>query len=236
MKLDGVAIVSGGLDSVTMLHHLRETGARPQVLSFDYNQKHVKELNFAMLAAERLELPWSLIDLSSVGELLASASSSLVNDKVAVPEGHYADDTMKATVVPNRNMIMASIAAGICIAQDGYWVAAGPHNGDAAIYPDCRPVFWHSLEDSIRIANKGFLPHGWHFELPFIYWSKNDIALEAKRLKVPVELTWSCYKGGDKHCGRCGTCVERLEAMSHAGIDDPTEYEDTEFWKVQVNA
>jgi len=232
----GVAIVSGGLDSVTMLHHLHENGATPQVLSFDYNQKHAKELGFAQLAAERLNLPWSLIDLSSVGELMAASGSSLVNNSVDVPEGHYADDTMKATVVPNRNMMMAAIATSVCIAQDGYWVAAGPHNGDAAIYPDCRPVFWHSLEDTIRIANKGFLPHGWHFKLPFIYWSKNDIALEAKRLNVPVELTWSCYKGGTKHCGRCGTCVERLEAMNHAGINDPTPYEDAEFWKVQVGA
>ena len=234
MNPNGVAIVSGGLDSVTMLYHLYDNGMRPYVLSFDYNQKHAKELDFARLAAERLGLSWTLIDLSSVGELLAGASSSLVNDSVAVPEGHYAADTMKATVVPNRNMMMAAIATSVCIAQDGYWVAAGPHNGDAAIYPDCRPVFWHSLEDSIRRANEGFLPIGWHFKLPFIYASKGDIALEAKRLKVPVELTWSCYKGGDRHCGRCGTCVERLEAMDFAGIVDKTKYEDTTFWKEQL--
>jgi 7-cyano-7-deazaguanine synthase len=230
MNPHGVAIVSGGLDSVTMLHHLHEQGAKPHVLSFDYSQKHAKELGFAQLAAERLGLPWTLIDLSSVGELLSGASSSLVNDNVPVPEGHYAADTMKATVVPNRNMMMTSIAAAVCIAQDGYWVAAGPHNGDAAIYPDCRPVFWHSLEDSIRRANEGFLVVGWHLRLPFLYWSKDDIAREAKRLGVPVEQTWSCYKGGDKHCGRCGTCVERLEAMKLAGITDKTEYEDEGFW------
>lgn len=235
MTKRAVAIVSGGLDSTTLVYHLLKEGYEVDMLSFDYGQRHSKELTYARATAKRLGLRWDTVHMEWLGNLLRESGSSLVSP-IDVPDGHYAEENMKATVVPNRNMIMASIAAGICIAQDGYWVAAGPHNGDAAIYPDCRPVFWHSLEDTIRIANRGFLPHGWHFELPFIYWSKNDIALEAKRLKVPVELTWSCYKGGDKHCGRCGTCVERLEAMSHAGIDDPTEYEDTEFWKAQVNA
>lgn len=236
MEKNGVAIVSGGLDSVTMLYHLvKVMNATPHVLSFDYGQRHAKELDFARRHCDDLGLNWTLIDLSSVGELLATHNSSLVNDKVAVPEGHYAEDTMKQTVVPNRNMMMATIATAVCIAQDGHYVAAGPHNGDAAIYPDCRPVFWHLLEDTIRRANEGFLPTPWGFLLPFIHWTKQDIAYEASRLNVKVSMTWSCYKGGDIHCGRCGTCVERLEAFHLANVEDPTEYEDRDFWKGAVS-
>jgi 7-cyano-7-deazaguanine synthase len=235
--MKGVAIVSGGLDSVTMLHHLVEKmDTRPHVLTFNYAQRHVKEVQYAQEAANRFGLDWTMIDLIDFGHALRSSGSSLVNSDVDVPEGHYAHDTMKATVVPNRNMIMASIAAGICIAEGGTYVAAAPHNGDAAIYPDCRPVFWHLLEDVIRRANEGFVDISFRFQLPFIHWTKTDIAHEAKRLNVPVERTWSCYKGEEKHCGRCGTCVERLEALHDAKVIDKTEYEDAEFWKDQVKA
>jgi 7-cyano-7-deazaguanine synthase len=240
MKPNGVAIVSGGLDSVTLLHHLVEKmGAHPHVVSFDYGQRHKKELAYAQKAAMRFGLTWSLIDLGSVGKLLANSSSLVPGPEgtlpMAVPEGHYSDETMRLTVVPNRNMVMASIATSICIAEFGNWIAAGPHNGDAAVYPDCRPVFWHVLEDTIRTGNSGgFLQAGWEIKLPFIHWTKTDIAHEAKRLGVPVEETWSCYKGEEIHCGRCGTCVERLEALDEAKVDDKTPYADTTFWKKQV--
>lgn len=231
MNHDGVAIVSGGLDSVTLLHHLDAQGFTPWVLSFNYGQRHVKEIEFARDAAERLNFSWTLIDLTDVGQLLSlDPTSSLVNKNVDVPHGHYSAESMKATVVPNRNMTMLSIATSVCIALRGNYVAAAPHNGDAAIYPDCRPVFFHLLEDTIRRANEGFLNTSWHFMIPFIHWSKDDIAHEAKRLGVPVEKTWSCYEGGSMHCGRCGTCVERLEAMHNAGIDDQTEYADNTWW------
>jgi 7-cyano-7-deazaguanine synthase len=229
---DGVAIVSGGLDSVTMLHHLVSKGAEPWVLSFNYGQRHATELEYAQLAAERFNLSWTCIDITDVGQLLSiDPTSSLVNRNVPVPEGHYSDETMRATVVPNRNMMMLSIATSVCIALRGQYVAAGPHNGDAAIYPDCRPGFFELLQEAIYSANQGFLPKGWHFLTPFIYWTKSDIAQEAKRLQVPVELTWSCYLGGTYHCGRCGTCVERLEAMHRAGIEDPTRYMDENYWR-----
>jgi 7-cyano-7-deazaguanine synthase len=235
MKPNGVAIVSGGLDSVTLLHHLVEKmEARPHVISFNYAQRHVKELNYAHLAAERFSLHWSLIDLIDVGNEMRTAESSLVNPELAVPEGHYSNDNMRQTVVPNRNMVMASIATSICIAEEGGWIAAGPHNGDAAVYPDCRPVFWKALEEAIRQGNATFLDPEWEIKLPFIHWTKTDIAREAKRLGVPIEQTWSCYKGGNIHCGRCGTCVERLEALHEAGVTDLTQYADTEFWVKQV--
>jgi 7-cyano-7-deazaguanine synthase len=127
-----------------------------------------------------------------------------------------------------------SSATGICIAIDGSYVAAAPHNGDAAIYPDCRPVFWHELTKAILVGNEGFLHENWHLNLPFLNMSKTEIAEVAKSLQVPVENTWSCYEGNDVHCGRCGTCVERLEALHNAGIEDLTVYADSEFWKTQV--
>jgi 7-cyano-7-deazaguanine synthase len=234
-KNNGIAVVSGGLDSVTMLHYLIDVGFTPDVVSFDYGQRHSKELDFAQAAAERLRVPWSLVNMSEYGYLLAESGSSLVDSNVDVPEGHYAAESMKKTVVPNRNMIMASMATGICIARDGGYVAMGPHNGDAAIYPDCRPEFWKSLETSIKIGNRGFLPTSFNLLLPFLNKSKADIASEAGRLGVPISLTWSCYNGREKHCGRCGTCVERLEALDAAGINDPTRYEDADYWRTQIN-
>jgi 7-cyano-7-deazaguanine synthase len=230
----GVAIVSGGLDSVTMLHYLARRGYKPHVLSFEYGQRHIKELDFAGAAADRFDLQWTLIRLVDYGDAIRESNSSLVNMHVDVPEGHYAADTMKATVVPNRNMIMTSLATGVCIAEGGHYVAAAPHNGDAAIYPDCRPAFWNILGDTVRVANQGFIADDWHFELPFIEVTKTVIAHIAAELKVPVHLTWSCYQGRDIHCGRCGTCVERLEALHAAQVDDKTPYEDPDFWKTQV--
>ena len=232
--MQGVAIVSGGLDSVTMLYYLASKSYRPHVVSFDYDQRHKKELEYAERHAGILGLDWTVIDLEDYGQSIHDSTSSLVNPDVAVPEGHYAAETMKATVVPNRNMVMTSIATGICISEGGTYVAAAPHNGDAAIYPDCRPVFWRVLERTIRTANEGFIDDKFFLLLPFLYKSKTDIALEAKRLEVPVHLTWSCYAGRDIHCGRCGTCVERLEALHEAGVDDKTPYEDSEFWRTQV--
>lgn len=232
----GTAVVSGGLDSVTMLYYLIDVGFKPDVVSFNYGQRHRKELEFARAAAERLKLRWTEIDLGDFGFALAESGSSLVDPNVDVPEGHYAHETMKKTVVPNRNMIMASMATGICIARGGGYIAMGPHNGDAAIYPDCRPEFWKSLERTLQIANRGFLDPSFNLLLPFLNKSKADIASEAGRLEVPISLTWSCYNGRNLHCGRCGTCVERLEALDSAGVNDPTRYEDADFWRTQINA
>jgi 7-cyano-7-deazaguanine synthase len=150
---------------------------------------------------------------------------------VPVPEGSYDDENMKSTVVPNRNMIMLSMAAGLCIAIDGSFVATGVHAGDHAIYPDCRPEFLALCEKTIKKANAGFISMDFVIHAPFIDKTKTDIAILAGALDVPINRTWSCYNGGMFHCGRCGTCVERLEALDAAGVEDDTIYLDNNFWK-----
>jgi 7-cyano-7-deazaguanine synthase len=239
MSDNGIAVVSGGLDSVTMLYYMVDLGYKPDVISFNYGQRHRKELDYAQSnAVYKLGLRWDVIDLSGVGAKLAEGGSSLLDIAHSeVPEGHYAEENMKQTVVPNRNAIMATIATGVCVARGGMYVALAPHNGDAAIYPDCRPAFWREFEASMKLANEGFLDRKWALVTPFILMSKADIARRAGQLKVPFGQTWSCYKGGEIHCGRCGTCVERLEAIHEAGAEryDATLYEDTEFWKAQVS-
>lgn len=246
------AIVSGGLDSTTMLYDLiNQDFEVTQAVSFNYGQRHKKELDFAQATCERLHVPWTLIDLWSSGltEALSSSESSLISNN-DVPEGHYAEENMKSTVVPNRNMIMISIAGGIAVAKDCDYVALGVHAGDHFIYPDCRPSFIYSVSDALITGNKGFgfgrtVSPG-PILAPYINTSKADIALRALELGVPLEQTWSCYKGGDVHCGRCGTCVERLEAIHEAQAVfgekhpykvtpvDMTAYEDVNYWKEAV--
>jgi len=155
----------------------------------------------------------------------------LTDSSVEVPHGHYAAETMKATVVPNRNMIMLSVAAGLAVAEGAKVIACGVHAGDHAIYPDCRPEFINSIEKTIQLANA--LP-SLRIETPFIGKTKADIVKIGTKLKVPYESTWTCYEGGRIACGRCGTCVERLASFSEAGVEDPIEYKDREFWKEAV--
>jgi 7-cyano-7-deazaguanine synthase len=236
-----VVVLSGGLDSTTLLAHVRNAHPADDIycLSFDYGQKHVKELDYALHQAATFDAWQQTVDLSSVTKLLAQGGSSLVTDDAEVPDGHYAEDSMKATVVPNRNMIMASIAIGAAVAMsaDGVWM--GVHAGDHFIYPDCRPTFFQALNNAAVIGNEGFGTIGEHggvtlpkfVHTPFIQWSKNAIAARAFELDVDIAATWSCYKGGEKHCGTCGTCVERQEAIASTGHADPTQYEDNTFWK-----
>jgi 7-cyano-7-deazaguanine synthase len=254
-KHDGIAIVSGGLDSVTLVYDLLSRGHVPHLLSFNYGQKHSKELTFASKAAEKFELKHDIVDLSGLTALISN--SSLTSEQ-AVPDGHYAEENMKQTVVPNRNMIMLSIAAGVAVNNSYNYVATGVHSGDHFIYPDCRPDFIIAANAAIVRGNAGFGGvHDWNqfpqnqpqefVKAPFLFFSKADIATLALRLGVPLHETWSCYKGGDKHCGKCGTCVERLEAISIAmqregvssnwkDFQDQTEYEDAEYWKGVVPA
>ena len=148
------------------------------------------------------------------------AGSALTSSEIEVPEGHYAEDNMKATVVPNRNMILLSVAAGWAISSKYDRIAYAAHSGDHAIYPDCRNEFAEALDGAIRLAD-------WHevsLYRPFVDMTKADIVSLGAKLGVPFEKTWSCYKGQDLHCGRCGTCVERREAFYLAGVDDPTTY------------
>jgi len=170
-----------------------------------------------------------VLDISHVGSML---SGSALTDDIAVPDGHYAEDSMKATVVPNRNAIMLSIGYGIASAQGAELVATAVHGGDHFIYPDCRPGFIKAFESMQNFALEGLSDISLY--TPFLELSKADIVAEGAKLGVAFEDTWSCYKGGDIHCGRCGTCVERREAFDLAGVDDPTPYEDMDYWKEAI--
>lgn len=217
-----VAVVSGGLDSVTMAYALAREVERMTVLSVDYGQRHVRELECAALAATRLGAAHEVADLRQVGSLLSG--SALTDDTVEVPDGHYTDDSMRATVVPNRNAILLSVATGVAVAAGADAVAFGAHGGDHPIYPDCRPAFVRAFEDLARVANEGFLDDDFAVLAPFLDRTKADIVAEGSRLGVPFADTWSCYRGHDRHCGTCGTCVERREAFALAGVPDPTAY------------
>jgi 7-cyano-7-deazaguanine synthase len=254
-----VAILSGGLDSTTLVYHLFNEDYIPHCLSFNYGQRHSKELDFAWHTADRLDLQFDEIDLTSITGLISN--SALTHGK-EVPDGHYAEENMKQTVVPNRNMIMLSIAAGVAVSNKYKFVAAGMHAGDHFVYPDCRPEFIDALSEAVLTGNEGF--HNFakrevqkfsgvvHYRepiyTPFIHKTKADIAYRALELGVPLDTTWSCYRGKDVHCGRCGTCVERLEAIAEAQqrametelnngnlIEDKTVYADKEYWRTVTN-
>jgi 7-cyano-7-deazaguanine synthase len=219
-----VATVSGGLDSVTLAHVLAGEGHELVCVSFDYGQRHARELDCARACAERLGADHHVLDLRAVGSLLSG--SALTDRTVDVPEGHYADESMAATVVPNRNAIMLSVTVGIAVARSAGAVATAVHAGDHPIYPDCRPVFIEAFEREARLANEGFIDPGFRVLAPFMDLTKDEIVRIGDRIGVPFAETWSCYVGGDRHCGRCGTCVERREAFELAGVADPTEYDE----------
>jgi 7-cyano-7-deazaguanine synthase len=209
-----ICVLSGGMDSTTLLYKLLSEKKEVEALSFNYGQRHKKELESAKATCQKLGVPHKVIDLSFLRELV---SNSALTSDIEVPEGHYADETMKLTVVPNRNMIMASIAIGYAVNKDFDEVALGVHAGDHAIYPDCRPEFIGALNEIAQIAN--FKPI--EIYTPFLEIDKGDIAKIGKKLGVDYSLTWTCYKGLDKPCGKCGACQERKEAFEKAKSIDP---------------
>jgi 7-cyano-7-deazaguanine synthase len=239
-----IAIVSGGLDSTTMVWEAVQYGFAPDLVSFNYGQRHVKELEYAVRTADFWHLRHDIVDLTGLTKLLAESGSSLVDAQTPVPEGHYAQENMKATVVPNRNMIMLAIAGGIAVSRKARAVMTGVHAGDHFIYPDCRPEFIQAAGNALVVGNEGFsnwLQKGEEFEsaimAPYLMDTKEDIALRALEMGMPFNMTWSCYQGGEVHCGRCGTCVERLEAI-HGAMKrysgprvDNTVYADKDYWK-----
>jgi len=216
-----VAVVSGGLDSTTLLYHLKEAGHGLLAISFDYGQRHSCELEKAKEVCQLIKVPHRVADVSSIGPIIAG-NSALLNDAVEVPDGHYESENMKVTVVPNRNMIMLSIAAGYAIANKCNALAYAAHKGDHAIYPDCREEFIAAMRQALWLCDWSCM----ELSAPFSGMSKTEIVKRGAELKVPFEKTWSCYRGGGKlHCGTCGTCTERKEAFRDAGVKDPTEYE-----------
>lgn len=222
--MKNLVLLSGGMDSAVAFGQSAARGHETSAVSFMYGQRHRRELESASLVVayyRRLYLDQIkehyVLDLSGA---FAAFKGSALTGGGSVPEGHYADESMKQTVVPNRNMTLLSLAAGVAIANKLESVIYGAHAGDHAIYPDCRPEFYDLVSTTIRAGN--YNPPS--VIAPFLNMTKTSIARTGSLLEVPFELTWSCYKGGDVHCGRCGTCVERKEAFSEAGIEDPTEY------------
>lgn len=214
---DSVIIVSGGMDSITLLHDMQDRIAL--AVSFDYGSNHnARELPFARLHCDRLGIRHIVIEL---GFMHRHFKSSLLDGAEAIPEGHYADENMKSTVVPFRNGIMLAIAAGIAESNGLKYIMMANHGGDHTIYPDCRPEFVKAMSDATRL---GTYP-GIEVLAPYTNLTKADIARRGGELGINYAETWSCYKGGDRHCGRCGTCVERKEALLETGLADPTDYE-----------
>lgn len=202
-----ILIYSGGMDSTTLLYKLRHGGDRVECLSFDYGQRHKKELKAAEKICKKLGVPHQIVDIRSLTKLM---KGSALTDKIKVPEGHYQDKTMRATVVPNRNMIFLSLGIAAAVSRNFDRVAIAVHAGDHAIYPDCRPAFIKAMKMASKAANYENID----VHAPFLHRTKSEIAKIGKRLGVPFELTWTCYNGLKKPCGKCGACVERSEALT----------------------
>jgi 7-cyano-7-deazaguanine synthase len=216
-----VVLLSGGLDSSTLLYDvLRAEGDKNTIsLSVHYGQRHWRELAAAYAISKRARVQHVTVDVPQT--IWDGASSSQVGVKEDVPHGHYADESMKVTVIPNRNMLLLATAAAVALSRGALRLAYAAHAGDHAIYPDCRPAFI----DAMRLAFKVCAYEPLELYTPFNFMTKADVVLKGHHLSVPLELTYSCYEGNERHCGRCGTCVERREAFQVAKVDDPTEYE-----------
>lgn len=213
-----VVLLSGGLDSAVLLYHLRSLNYELLALSVNYKQRHVRELDAACDLASLTGTKHRVADITAIAPLLAG--SALTSDDVGVPEGHYQDESMRITVVPNRNMIMLSLAVAWAISAKCQFVAYAAHGGDHAIYPDCRPEFAEAIAHAISLCDWSKV----ELLRPFINKDKADIVRLGAEIGVPFSKTWSCYRGNTLHCGACGTCVERKEAFIKAGIVDPTAY------------
>lgn len=228
MSNKAVIIYSGGMDSFTLLNVLLAKGYEVEALSFNYGQRHSKELEFADAVCSMNNVPHRIVNMADVMNPLLQGSS-LTSD-IDVPEGHYAEDNMKATVVPNRNAIMLMIATGYAVSIGFDRVYTGVHAGDHDVYPDCRAEFIEAMNAVTQIAN--YTPVS--IEAPFLDMDKGDIlkhgAQVADLTDLDYEYAWTCYNGREEACGKCGACVERLEAFHKMGWHDPLAYEDREFY------
>lgn len=226
-----LVILSGGLDSTVLAHYVHNSSTLSLLggVSVDYGQRHRHELLCAAKTCEQLNVPHFLIDLHAIRDLIHS--SALTGD-TPVPHGHYAEESMRATVVPNRNMILISLAVAVGISLKATHVAYGAHAGDHTIYPDCRSEFACALARTIELCD--YSPPT--LLAPFIDITKADIVRKGIDMNIDFRSTWTCYEGVTlrtkrQPCGRCGTCVERLEAFARCNAEDPLEYRDREFWK-----
>ena len=214
-----VVLLSGGIDSITALYSANKTHEVLSAISFDYGSKHNhREIPYAKWHCHKLNIKHEEISLDFMGHLFRS---DLLKTGKAIPDGHYESPTMRQTVVPFRNGIMLSVACGYAESIGANAVVIAAHAGDHAIYPDCREQFMVSMAKAMKEGTYA----GIKLLRPFISMKKSEIVAQGIQLGIDYSKTWSCYRGGDKHCGRCGTCVERREAFELAGISDPTEYE-----------
>ncbi|MFT4732106.1 MAG: 7-cyano-7-deazaguanine synthase [Gammaproteobacteria bacterium] len=219
MSAKVVVIYSGGMDSYTVLNKAMQQGYDVHAVSFNYGQRHSKELLFAKKVCEQHNIEHKIVDISSIKQLIGG---SALTDDIDVPEGHYEEESMKTTVVPNRNMIMLSMAVGYAVSIQAEAVYFGAHSGDHAIYPDCRTEFVSAMNDVCKIANYQAV----EVRAPYLASSKIDILKEGLAMNLDYKDTWTCYNGQEKACGRCGACQERLEAFSENNTVDPIRYQD----------
>ena len=213
-----VVIYSGGMDSYTLLHEALEQGKQVYALSFNYGQKHAKELHYAQKVCDDLALPHKIVDITAIHQLLMGSS---LTDDIEIPEGHYEEDSMKSTVVPNRNMIMLSLAIAYAVSIKAEAVYFGAHGGDHAIYPDCRPEFVEKMAAVSKVANYEVVD----ILAPFQDINKTEILTKGLAMGLDYSKTWTCYNGRERACGKCGACQERLEAFRDNNANDPLAYE-----------
>ena len=211
-------IYSGGSDSFTLLHHALDQGIEVECITFSYGQKHIKEIEFAKENCKRLGLSHTLIDIGDPEIIFGS--SSLIDEATDIPHGSYKEESMKSTIVPNRNMIFISYAIAYSIAHDIDEVWYGAHAGDHFIYPDCRPEFLRSMNTAAELCD----PSKISVKAPFINLNKGEILKIGLDLNIDYSKTWTCYKGLEKACGKCGSCVERIEAFTDNNSSDPISY------------
>lgn len=218
MKEKVVVIYSGGMDSYTVLHKAIREGKEVYPLTFNYGQRHKKEVDVAAAVCKKLNVPHQVVDISAINQLMAGSS---LTDDIEIPEGHYEEESMKSTVVPNRNMVLLSMAIAYAVSIEANAVYYGAHSGDHAIYPDCRPEFVKKMNDVSMIAN--YEPVA--IVSPYLKDSKIAILTDGLKMGLDYAETWTCYNGREKACGQCGACQERLEAFRENGVKDPLSYE-----------
>jgi len=214
-----VVVFSGGLDSTTLLYQLKTAGHEVAALAVNYGQRHGRELFCAKVICQNINVKLTTLDIPELAQIFGDNSLSDAN--ATVPTGAYEPGSMQQTTVPNRNMILLSLATGWAISNNYQAVAFGAHSGEYTPYPDCRPEFAAAMNEAAQLCD-------WQpirILAPFVSWSKSDIVRRGSELNVPFDETWSCYVGGEKHCGRCGTCLDRKLAFEKSGINDPTIYE-----------